>query len=74
MAPMIKREDERLEEHLIINNGGLNTIRRLSEVPKYQNESISPDLISKLNNMRPSIEEEYRHIANIKKIRELINS
>ena len=70
----IVREDERLEEHIIINNGGLNTIRRLSEVPKYQNESISPDLISKLNNMRPSIEEEYRHIANIKKIRELINS
>ena len=70
----IVKEDSRIGEHIIVNNGGLETIRKLSNSVNFQNPDIPNDFMNKIRQMRPTVDEENAHIEGLKKIRELITS
>lgn len=61
-------------QHLLVNHGGLSTINKLSKDPMYKNKAIPSQMIPRLKQLIPTIEEEYAHIENINKLREMIRS
>lgn len=62
------------EQHLLVNHGGLHTIHRLAKDPLNNQNSIPRNFINDLHQMIPTVKEEYEHINNINKLREMIKS